>query len=232
MASGTPSATIKRWSSSLGSAVISFGDQQLVTGTSLLVAGFSQLPLGIATYHWQSVVNQAWFSTVTHLITLTAMKDDFDMSRRRNPLTIIRFVSMGLLILMLIVALYPMGYITSNTQYTEGFPAWCYFHKDLQWRYNAAWQTSYQSATETDQWETTERSPYNRGYYSSMATAGLSFRTVQGLDVCEREKIDNPAPQQKPKRESSLRVIHDLSLFGCFGDQLKRALLIDLLGGK
>lgn len=162
--SGRPSPKIQRWSLAFRGAVVSFGDQQLLTGISILVAGFSHLRSGIATYHWQSVVNQAWLSTVTHLITLTAMKDELHKSRRKNTLTIVRLACMGILISMLIVALFPMGYINSPTYYADSLPAWCYYHKDLEWRKNLAWESTDREKKE-DEWSAIDKLGYNWLYY-------------------------------------------------------------------
>lgn len=158
--SGQSNPNLERWSLALRGAVISFGDQQLLVGISLLVAGFSHLRLGIATYHWESVVNQAWFSTVTHLITLTAMKDELPKSQRLNPLRIVRLICMGILISMLIVALYPMGWVNSPTYYPDSFPAWCYYAKDLDWRRNIAWESPTRENT-ADDWELIDKTDYN-----------------------------------------------------------------------
>jgi hypothetical protein len=40
-----------------------------------MISGFSQLHCGISTYHWQRVVNTAWFACVTHLSCLTFLRD-------------------------------------------------------------------------------------------------------------------------------------------------------------
>lgn len=122
-----PNKTLERFSLSLRSTIVSFGDQQLVTGFSVLVAGFLQLRRGLEIFHWHSVVNQAWFSTVTHLVTLTAIRDEHHKSRRRTPLTFLRFLAMGVLIAMLIVAMYPMGFTTSQFSLNDPFPAWCFY---------------------------------------------------------------------------------------------------------
>ena len=67
----------KAWGSMLQTAVLMFSDQQLVTGIALLASGFSQLHCGISAYHWQILVYLAWFCALTHLSTLTLMRDYF-----------------------------------------------------------------------------------------------------------------------------------------------------------
>ncbi len=70
-----------RRASTLRKAVLMFSDQQLVTGIALLVSGYAQLQYGIPAYHWQIIVYLAWFSSLTHLITLTLLRQYF----RDNP---------------------------------------------------------------------------------------------------------------------------------------------------
>lgn len=51
-----------------------FADIQIITGVAILVSGFSSLRCGLSTYHWQLVVDLAWFSSVTHLSALTFLR--------------------------------------------------------------------------------------------------------------------------------------------------------------
>lgn len=60
----------KKWIEALQSATLIFGDSQAITGN----AGYSQLPCGLASYHWQIAVDLAWFSPITHLTTLTCLR--------------------------------------------------------------------------------------------------------------------------------------------------------------
>lgn len=62
------------WKSTLRSAVLMFSDQQLVTGIALLASGYAQLPYGLASYYWQIIIYLAWFSSLTHLTTLTFLR--------------------------------------------------------------------------------------------------------------------------------------------------------------
>jgi hypothetical protein len=40
-----------------------------------MISGFAQLRCGLSTYHWQRIVNTAWFASVTHLCCLTFLRD-------------------------------------------------------------------------------------------------------------------------------------------------------------
>jgi hypothetical protein len=72
------------WSFMLGTAVLSFSDQQVVTGISIIVAGFLQLQWGLDVYHWQTVANLAWFSAFTHITTLTVYEKKIVPTRQSN----------------------------------------------------------------------------------------------------------------------------------------------------
>jgi hypothetical protein len=127
--SSTTKEKLERWSSALNDTIVSFSDQQIVTGISIVVGGLSQLQWGISSYHWQAVVNLAWFSTVTHLITLTVLRDQKPSDVHLKSL---RAAGMGVLMVLLLCAMGPVGYLT-NGEIPEAFPAWCLYHPSLTW---------------------------------------------------------------------------------------------------
>ena len=90
-------------------AMLTMSDFQLITGLSILISGFTQLDTGISAYHWQRLVQLAWFSSITHLCTLTALRSYF---RHHIIGYFWRLPGMIILILMLIVALIPTGHYT------------------------------------------------------------------------------------------------------------------------
>lgn len=108
-----------------------FSDQQVVTGIAILSAGYSQLRCGLSSYHWEIVVYLAWFSSVTHLTTLTVLCQYF----RDNPLIRNwRAAFMLATVALLGVALLP----TANFVWgrTPGVPAQCFFNAlNPHWRY-------------------------------------------------------------------------------------------------
>ena len=83
-----------------------FSDQQLVTGLAILIAGFSQISSGISTVYWQVIVDLAWFSSITHVATLAALRPYF---RKHRSTRIWRVVLMISLALLQIAALVPTG---------------------------------------------------------------------------------------------------------------------------
>jgi hypothetical protein len=135
MESGSKSSKSEKssehWIAAIEGAILIFSDQQVVTGISILISGFSQLHTGLSAYHWQSVVNLAWLSSVTHLITLTSLRRQ---ARENIPFRWWRIIAMRIMAAMLIGALVPVGYLTvvgSHIPYS--FPAWCLYHPGLQW---------------------------------------------------------------------------------------------------
>lgn len=117
----------KTWESTLRTAVLMFSDQQLVTGIALLISGYAQLRCGLSFYHWQMIVYLAWFSSLTHLTTLTILRQYF----RDNPAPRLwRAILMLVMLTMLVIALLPSG--DAAPLYEDdlaGLPALCYFKR-------------------------------------------------------------------------------------------------------
>lgn len=100
------STNIRRSELTLRRAVLIFSDQQAVTGIALLTSGYAQLRSGIASYHWQILVDLAWFSSITHLTTLTVLRSYF---RDNHAARLWRSCFMLVTVTMLGVALLPTG---------------------------------------------------------------------------------------------------------------------------
>lgn len=113
------------WEPTLRQAVLSYSDQQIITGIAVLASGYRQLLCGLSIYHWQIVVYLAWFSSLTHLSTLTFLRKYFLTNRAARDW---RATLMLLMLIMLIVALVPTGYDAWRmTGVESGPPAICYF---------------------------------------------------------------------------------------------------------
>jgi hypothetical protein len=124
---------LDRWAVALGDSIVSFSDQQVITGISIIIGGLSQINGGLPLYHWQSVVNLAWFSTMTHLITLTVLRVEV---RPNSAIKTLRIISMGVLIVMLTFTIIPISYITndgSSLQPGNSFPTECLYHPSIVW---------------------------------------------------------------------------------------------------
>lgn len=123
----------QRWSSSLEKAIISFSDQQLLTEISMIIGDLSQLEWGLPVYHFQTVGNLAWFSTMSHILTLTVLREKV---QQNQALKIFRIGLMGVLVVMLICVMAPVGYLQeafSDTPIPSEFPAWCLYHPSIKW---------------------------------------------------------------------------------------------------
>lgn len=128
-----PRSTTRR-ASTLRKAVLMYSDQQLVTGIALLIGGFSQLHYGLDAYHWQILVYLVWFSSLTHLTTLTVLRQYF----RENPaLRLWRAGFMLVTVIMLGIALVPTGnslwlpVVLYDSKWTlAGIPVLCYYESD------------------------------------------------------------------------------------------------------
>lgn len=97
----------------------------MITGIALLASGFSLLKCGISAYHWQITIYLVWFSSFTHLATLTFLRRYL---YENVPLHSWRLGFMTALIVLLVVALVPTGnqsWLSDNTYI--GIPAWCLF---------------------------------------------------------------------------------------------------------
>lgn len=96
-------------------------------GVAILVSGFSQLSCSLSTYHWQLTFDLAWFSSITHLTTLTYLRHYF---QERPALRIWRLLLMAITAILLSAALFSTGYVGDST--SASLPAWCLYHTDSQ----------------------------------------------------------------------------------------------------
>ncbi|KAF8856538.1 hypothetical protein BDZ45DRAFT_804084 [Acephala macrosclerotiorum] len=146
-AAGKRALRIGRWSFAFEKAIVAFSDQQLVTRVSVVVGGFQQLEWGLPVYYFQQVANLAWFSTITHILTLTILRDKMQ-SKSSTLIKTIRIVLMGCLVVMLACVIAPLGYLSSaygtwgfrafENSTVQGlfpmeFPSWCLYNPSAVW---------------------------------------------------------------------------------------------------
>ena len=81
-------------------------DLQIVTGISILVSGYTQLACGLSVFHWQVMVCLAWFSSLTHLSSLSLLRSYLYKNPRQR---IWRLTAMAIIIVMLVTAIIPTG---------------------------------------------------------------------------------------------------------------------------
>lgn len=120
------------WEPTLHMAVLIFSDQQLVTGIAILASGYAQLSYGLSSYHWQMIIYLSWFSSLTHLTTLTFLRQYF----RKNPAARLwRVIFMLLMVIMLGIALLPsgdgwwFGRDSNSDPAVAGVAAFCFFKR-------------------------------------------------------------------------------------------------------
>ncbi|KAI4266828.1 MAG: hypothetical protein L6R38_008522 [Xanthoria sp. 2 TBL-2021] len=109
--------------------VLMFSDQQVVTGIALLAGGYAQLSSGIDSYHRQMLVYLAWFSSLTHLTTLTVLRQYFQENHNAR---LWRSVLMLITVILLGAALLPTGdilWLEADQSVTILAPALCYFRR-------------------------------------------------------------------------------------------------------
>ena len=104
-------------------------DFQLLSGLSMLIAGYTQLRCGLQVYHWIKLVYMVWFSSVTHLACLTFLRQYL---HRHEVRRLWRVLAMSILIILLIVALLPTGSLNIPARSYTNTHAICFFTQSLQ----------------------------------------------------------------------------------------------------
>ena len=142
----------EKWAKATTAALLTYSDTQVVTGIAILLAGYWQLSCGISVYHWRVISNLAWFSSVTHIATLTSLRKYF---QRRPTLAYCRITAMGINLILLGVASPPANYgwfdMPGNFL---AIPAKCFYGQQLEREIS---------------------SYYNPGLNVAMITASLTF---------------------------------------------------------
>ncbi|KAK3385520.1 hypothetical protein B0H63DRAFT_560108 [Podospora didyma] len=82
-------------------------DVQILTGIGILVSAYHDLFCFISAYHWQMVVYLAWFSNLTHIACLIALRAHLHQNQFERGL---RLLFMTVLWLGLIVAMVPTAF--------------------------------------------------------------------------------------------------------------------------
>ncbi|KAF5547483.1 hypothetical protein FPHYL_10223 [Fusarium phyllophilum] len=109
----------------LNKCVIALSDIQIFTGISILVSGYIALFCGLSAYHWQLIVYLAWLANITHLATLSFLRNYF----ANRPVKLLwRVVLMFAMLLLLSIAVGLTGHFDweGGLQKPADF-AVCYF---------------------------------------------------------------------------------------------------------
>lgn len=124
----------KKWTKAATAALLTYSDTQVITGIAVLLAGYWQLQCGISVYHWKVISNLAWFSSVTHIATLTSLRKYF---QQRSTLAYCRTTAMGINLILLGIASGPANFDDGTIwdRYSvHPFPAKC-LYKQQYFRY-------------------------------------------------------------------------------------------------
>jgi len=106
-----------------------FSDQQCVTGLAIIISAYYQLQFGLLRNDWQIIIYLTLFSSLTHIATITFLRDYMDENLTIRCWRILLMLSLAV---SLSVALLPSGTYFWDI-YTG--PAWCAFRSlriDLQ----------------------------------------------------------------------------------------------------
>ena len=107
--------------------MITFADMQIFTGIAILISGFSSLQSDLSSYHWQLIVQLAWFASITHLSALSFLRHHLHNRKKERAL---RLTLMLVMLILLSVAVGPTGHF--EWQYWgEDTPARCSFDKRM-----------------------------------------------------------------------------------------------------
>ena len=116
-------------------------DIQILTGTGILFSAYINVFhfCYLSAYHWQLVVYLAWFSNLTHMACLAAMRGYLHRNPRERNL---RLVFMTVLWLGLLVAIVPTMFFNWTARERAGRPtaalpasnARCYFNLETAWK--------------------------------------------------------------------------------------------------
>ena len=109
------------WAQAIRTSVLMFSDTQLITGMAIMLCGYTQLASGIDSYHWEVVICLAWFSSLTHLATLSSLRDHF---RNRPFMASCRAGLMGVVLIMLAVSFGTTGYLSQPNWGHLQQPSW------------------------------------------------------------------------------------------------------------
>ncbi|XPS79881.1 hypothetical protein M3J07_011874 [Ascochyta lentis] len=120
----------RRTREALTQCMLTMSDFQLITGLSVLISGYSQLPCGIPNIHWERITDLAWFSCITHLCCLTFLRNYFCQNQGAR---FWRVPGMVLLVTLLSLAYIPSAaYVEWNVDlYNPSADYAICFYKDM-----------------------------------------------------------------------------------------------------
>ncbi|CVK98373.1 uncharacterized protein FMAN_12362 [Fusarium mangiferae] len=121
----------------LNACVLMFADVQIFTSLAILIGAYASVGCDIVAYHWQYMIYLAWLASVTHLASLSFLRNHLANNPAKRTW---RLVSMCIIQVMLSVAVGLSmtfeGEPWLNSQ--GGRPAICYFENRIDTSSNAS----------------------------------------------------------------------------------------------
>lgn len=111
----------QKWKSVLTQLILGLSDQQLLTGIAILIVGFTK-SCTLSSFHFWVVFDLAWFSSVTHLISLRTLQDYLRDRRRFRDLRV--FLMLANYAMLLVAAILTFR---NYNQRTHNCPIRCAF---------------------------------------------------------------------------------------------------------
>lgn len=135
-----------RWQTICEQTMLSFSDQQIITGHAILIAGYyDMMNNNLSLYHWNMVINLAWLSSAVHIASLTMLRDKLN---DHGGLRSFRVTAMLTFLTLLLVAMWPVRAHYSSDYLEElRLPVRCFWTTDLSdlggsWSVDADWVVS------------------------------------------------------------------------------------------
>lgn len=105
--------------------LLALSDQQLVTGMAILIAGLSN-QCSRSVYHFDIIAALGWFSSTTHLSTLTALQGHLINHPRTRDLRVV-----GMLCILGLLIVFQTGTFSTQENYLPVKCMWLYFWPEM-----------------------------------------------------------------------------------------------------
>lgn len=164
-------------------------DAQLLTGIGILLSGYLALSCFISAYHWQLIVYLAWFSNLTHMACLIAMRSYLHQKQSERNW---RLALMTLLWLGLVPAIIPTVFFNwANEEPTSALPASnarCFFDTHIASILfnNTAYFDSSGARTSSDNYSFSKTQEISAALY---IRPNFSFIVMRKRELCFSEEI-------------------------------------------
>lgn len=136
------------WQKAADQMILTFADQQIVTGIAMLAAGYIKIQT-LTVYHQEVIIYLAWMSSNTHLSALSLLQVEF-RSGSKMKLRSLRLIGISMLGIMLLVALVPTAGANWVTLLYGGIDSTCYVSFAAGVPAICLWEPSYSGGISPD----------------------------------------------------------------------------------